>query len=282
MLRFKKTIINERTIIVICFFIAGLLSFSIAAAPEVVSFVDIAVISGLTSKNVYGGLDRKDYIVETTGNGVAVFDADNDGDQDVLLLNGTTLEGPGNGLQRLPELYRNGGAGHLIPSGNASGFLTEGWAQGVCAGDYDNDGKTDILIAYYGHNRLYRNLGDARFADVTAKAGLPVAGIRFGSGCTFLDYDRDGRLDIFVSNYVNLDLAKTPRPGKGEYCVWKEIPVMCGPRGLPLAQNVLYHQESNGTFRDVSLPSGITKPGGRYALQPVSADFDNDATRCNR
>lgn len=274
---FKKTNFNNLAPAGLWFFIAGVLSVSVwAAVSEVVCFVDIAVAAGLTEKNEYGGRDRKDFIVETTGNGVAVFDADQDGDQDVLLLNGTTLEGPSSDSPRLPQLYRNDGAGHLTPSGKESGFVTEGWAQGVCAGDYDNDGGTDLLIAYFGHNRLFRNLGEGRFADVTAKAGLPVTGTRFGSGCTFLDYDRDGRLDIFVSNYVNLDLAKTPRPGKGEFCVWKEIPVMCGPRGLPLAQNVLYHQEADGAFRDVSIPSGIAKPGGRYALQAVSADFDND------
>ena len=277
MATFKEANIKEKPIIAIWFLVGAILPISIAAnPPEVLSFVDIAAKSGLVARNGFGGRERKDFIVETTGNGVAIFDADGDGDQDVLLLNGTTLGGPVAGAARLPELYRNDGAGHLESVGKASGFITEGWAQGVCAGDYDNDGKTDVFISYYGHNRLYQNAGGLRFSEVTAKAGLPVTGTRFGSGCTFLDYDRDGRLDLFVSNYVSLDLAKTPRPGKGEYCVWKEIPVMCGPRGLPLGQNVLYHQEANGTFRDVSLAAGITKPGGRYALQPVSADFDND------
>ena len=258
-------------------FIAAVLSISISAAGgELVWFVDVAASYGVTAKNEYGGRDRKDFIVETTGNGVAIFDADQDGDQDLLLLNGTTLSGPDIAAPRLPHFYRNDGKGHFVLAGKESGFNHEGWAQGVCAGDFDNDGRTDLLITYYGHNRLYRNLGNARFEEVTAKAGLPVTGTRFGSGCTFLDYDRDGRLDLFVSNYINLDLALTPRPGNGEFCVWKEIPVMCGPRGLPLATNVLYHQEPDGTFRDVSISSGIAKVGGRYSLQAVSADFDND------
>jgi hypothetical protein len=253
--------------LVACCFVA------IAAEPEAVRWVDVAVPWGLTAENTYGGRERKDFIVETTGNGGALFDADQDGDDDVLLLNGTTLAGPVPGQPRYPVLYSNNGKGQLT---ELTRLPVEGWAQGVCAGDYDNDGKTDLLISYYGHNRLFRNRGAGKFDDVTGPAGLPASGVRFGSGCTFLDYDRDGRLDLFIANYVNLDLEKTPRPGKGEYCVWKEIPVMCGPRGLPLAMNVLYHQEPNGTFRDVSAPAGILKPGGRYALQAVTADFDND------
>lgn len=248
----------------------------LAAGTEPVKLVDVADMSGLVAESVFGGKERKDFILETTGNGVAILDVDQDGDEDVLLLNGTTLDGGNAKTPRLPTLYINDGKGKFTAKGLESGFTTEGWAQGVCAGDYDNDGRTDLFITYYGHNRLYRNLGAGRFVDVTAKVGLPTSGIRFGSGCTFLDYDRDGRLDLFVANYVNLDLAKTPRPGKGEFCVWKEIPVMCGPRGLPLASNVLYHQEADGTFRDVSAVSGILKPSGRYALQAVSADFDND------
>ena len=274
---YKHSKIKKNMLMAIWFFIAVTLSFSISAqAPNLVSFVDLAVASGLSASNEYGGRDSKDLIVETTGNGVAVFDADQDGHQDLLLLNGTTLAGPVPNAPRLPQLYLNDGTGKFRLVGKESGFNHEGWAQGVCAGDYDNDGRTDLLLTYYGHNRLYRNLGAARFEDVTAKVGLPTTGTRFGSGCTFLDYDRDGRLDLFVSNYINLDLAKTPRPGKGEFCKWKEIPVMCGPRGLPLATNVLYHQEADGAFRDVSLTSGIAKPGGRYALQAVAADFDND------
>ncbi|MDQ2776343.1 MAG: CRTAC1 family protein, partial [Acidobacteriota bacterium] len=97
-----------------------------------------------------------------------------------------------------------------------------------------------------------------------------------GSGCSFFDYYHDGYLDLFVANYVDLDLTKTPHPGQGDFCVWKDIPVMCGPRGLPLGHNVLYHNNRDGTFTDVSYASGISKPGGRYGLGVVTADFDND------
>jgi hypothetical protein len=133
-----------------------------------------------------------------------------------------------------------------------------------------------MLVTYYGHNILYRNRGDGTFEDYTAKAKLPTTGIRYGSGCSFVDYDRDGYLDLVIANYVDLDLDKTPRPGDNDFCEWKSIPVMCGPRGLPKAHPVLYHNNHDGTFTDVSEAAGFFKPGGRYGLGVVAADFDND------
>jgi hypothetical protein len=239
-----------------------------------VFFEDLAKSSGLTVPNTSGGKTRKDYILETTGNGVAVFDYDGDGAEDII-ANGTTLDAP-KASARFPRLYHNDGHARFTEAGKNAGFAMEGWGQGVCAGDYDNDGWPDLLVTYYGTNRLYRNLRNGTFRDVTAEAKLPVEGTRYGSGCSFFDYDRDGYLDLFVANYVDLDLAKTPKPGSGSYCVWKEIPVMCGPRGLPLGQNVLYHNNGDGTFTDVSQKSGILKPGGRYSLGVATADFDND------
>jgi len=240
-----------------------------------VLFDDIAESSGLVVANTSGGKMRKDYIVETTGNGVAIFDYDGDGAEDIFIANGTTL-GAHPGARSLPQLYHNDGHGRFSEVGEKAGFTTEGWGQGVCVGDYDNDGRPDLLVTYYGTNRLYRNLGGGSFQDVTAQAKLPTTGVRFGSGCSFFDYDRDGRLDLFIANYVDFDLANTPKPGQGEFCVWKEIPVMCGPRGLPLAYNVLYHNNGDGTFTDVSGSAGILKPGGRYALGVATADFNND------
>jgi hypothetical protein len=239
-------------------------------------FRDVAGDFGLTGKNVYGGLHNKDYILETTGNGVAIFDYDGDGRNDVLITNGSTLDSDKTGVHPHLQLYHNEGNGHFRDSAVKAGLTTEGWAQGICVGDYDNDGHPDLLVTYYGHNVLYRNRGDGTFADVTERAHLPITGTRYGSGCTFVDYDRDGHLDLFVSNYVNLDLDKTPKPGQGGYCNWKGIAVMCGPRGLPLAANILYHNNGNGTFDDVSEKSGILKPGGRYGLGAVTADFDGD------
>jgi hypothetical protein len=239
------------------------------------SYKDVAQQAGLTGKNVYGGTERKDYILETTGNGVAIFDFDGDGNDDLLLANGTRLK-PRAGESSSLQLYRNDGKGHFTDVSAKAGLRQSGWFQGVCAGDYDNDGHTDFLVTAYGHNILFRNRGDGTFEDATAKAHLPVTGIRYGSGCTFLDYDRDGYLDLFVSNYVDLDLEKTPHPGSGDFCQWKGIPVMCGPRGLPLAHNALYRNNGDGTFKDVSEAAGILKPGGRYGLSAVSADFDDD------
>jgi hypothetical protein len=252
-----------------------LLLAGIAALELPVQFEDVARSSGLTVANTSGGKARKDYILETTGNGVAIFDYDGDGAEDIFVANGTTLDRQ-HGVRHLPQLYHNDGHGHFTDVGETAGFTGEGWGQGVCVGDYDNDGRPDLLVTYYGANRLYRNLGNGTFRDVTAQAKLPVEGVRYGSGCSFFDYDRDGHLDLFIANYVDLDLASTPKPGSGSFCVWKEIPVMCGPRGLPLAHNVLYHNNGDGTFTDVSQKAGILKPGGRYSLGVATADFDND------
>ena len=260
-----------RRIAVFLVFAAALLPFT----PEI-HLVDIAQNAGLTVPNTYGGSARKDYILETTGNGVAIFDYDGDGWNDIFVVNGTTLQRNPGVHPRTPQLYHNDGTGHFTDVSAKAGFTTEGWGQGVCVGDYDNDGHPDLLVTYFGHNVLYRNMGDGTFRDVTAKAHLPVTGTRYGSGCTFTDYDRDGHIDLFVSNYVDLDLAKTPKPGDNANCEWKGIAVMCGPRGLPLAKNVLYHNNGDGTFTDVSESSGILKPGGRYGLSAVAADFDND------
>ena len=238
--------------------------------------VDIAIPAGLTVANTFGGKDSKTYILESTGNGAAIFDYDGDGANDILVVNGTTLEGPAPGEKQTVQLYHNDGHGRFTEVGRQSGFTVEGWGQGVCIGDYDNDGRPDVLITYYGHNRLYKNLGNGQFADVTAEAHLPVSGIRYGAGCSFVDYDRDGWLDLFVANYIDLDLAKTPKPGEDPSCNWKGLTVWCGPHGLPRTTNLLYHNNRDGTFTDVSERAGILKPGGRYNLGVAAADFDND------
>src|SRR5450432_2894949 len=262
--------------------VATLLLFALCAAAVLwgtavpVQLVDIAAASGLTLPNTFGGKEKKTYILESTGNGVAIFDYDGDGANDILIANGTTLEGPGSGAPRTLQLYHNDGHGKFTEVGREAGFTIEGWAQGVCVGDYNNDGKPDLMVTYYGYNRLYKNLGNGKFADATAEAHLPVTGVRYSAGCSFVDYDRDGWLDLFVANYVDLDLAKTPKPGEDPSCEWKGLAVECGPRGLPPAHNVLYHNNGDGTFTDVSASAGILKPGGRYGLGVAAADFDND------
>ncbi|MBI3473716.1 MAG: CRTAC1 family protein [Candidatus Solibacter usitatus] len=237
-----------------------------------IHFADAAAPSGLSLPNTFGGRESKDYLLESTGNGVAIFDFDGDGWNDVFIANGTTLKGTGG--KPTSHLYRNDGRGHFTAVSEEAGFTKEGWAQGVCAGDYNNDGRTDLLVTYYGSNVLYKNLGNGKFADATREAGLPVSGTRWGAGCSFTDYDRDGHLDLFVANYVDLDLAKTPKPGQDPTCNWKGLPVMCGPRGLPMASNALYHNNGDGTFSDVSRAAGIGQPG--YGLGVAAADFDND------
>lgn len=240
-----------------------------------IHFIDAAGPFGITGVNTFGGQTRKDFILETTGNGAAIADFDGDGRNDIFIANGTRFDAKGNG-RSFAQLYHNEAQGRFKEIGAQSGLIREGWGQGVCVGDYDNDGRPDLLETFYGHSVLYRNRGDGTFEDATEKARLPVTGTRYGSGCTFTDYDRDGYLDLFVANYVDLDLAKTPRPGSGEFCEWKNIAVMCGPRGLPLARNVLYKNDGHGHFQDVSAEAGILQPGGRYGLGVTAADFDND------
>jgi enediyne biosynthesis protein E4 len=245
-----------------------------AGDTPTVRFVDIAVESGLTVPNTFGGKEKKDFILESTGNGAAIFDYNGDGANDIFIANGTVLTP--NGPPTHSQLYRNDGKGHFTDVARQAGLTRTGWAQAACVGDFDNDGNPDLFVTYYGPNSLYRNRGDGRFTEVTAAAGLPTEGTRWGSGCAFIDYDNDGYLDIFVANYVELDLANTPKPGSGKQCEWKGMAVACGPRGLPMAHNALYHNNRNGTFTDVSEKAGILAPGGRYGLGVVVADFDND------
>ena len=251
--------------------------------PWGVAFKDVAARAGLRDPVVYGGIDRKRFIIETNGSGVALVDYDNDGWLDALTLSGTRLrEGTREEMAYAPgaeptnRLYRNMRNGTFTDVTDAAGLRRTGWASGVCAGDYDNDGWTDLFLTYFGRNALYRNRGDGRFEDVTARAGLGEAATRWGSGCSFVDYDRDGRADLFVANYLRFDLAGASEPGKGPNCHWKGIPVNCGPKGLPTDTNLLFHNNGDGTFADVSQRSGIAKVTGRYPMTAVATDLDAD------
>ena len=245
-------------------------------SPIAVDFRDIAEVAGLTAVNVSGGTSSKKYILETTGNGVALVDIDNDGLLDVFLPNGTTLDGDGEGAASTNRLYRNLGGMKFQDVTDKSGLRKVGWGQGVCVSDYDNDGWRDLFVTYYGRSVLYRNRANGTFEDATEPAGLRGASTRWDTGCTFLDYDRDGRLDLAVTNYLEFDRATVPEAGSGANCVWKGIPVMCGPRGLPFARNYLFHNEGNGRFADVSMTSGVGKIAGCYGFAIVASDFDND------
>jgi len=244
--------------------------------PRMAWFTDIAEKAGLTMQDVFGGLQTKQYIIETTGTGVAIFDYDNDGWPDIFIVNGTTLAGFPAGKGPTNHLYRNNHDGTFTDVTVQAGLAgAPGWGQGVCVGDYDNDGWEDLYVTYYGKNRLYHN-NHGTFTEVGEKAGVAGTGKAWGSGCAFVDYDRDGKLDLMVANYVDFDLANAPKPGDRPTCLWKGVPVMCGPRGLKAAKNILYHNRGDGTFEDVSAKSHIDQSAGYYSLSVSTLDYDND------
>jgi enediyne biosynthesis protein E4 len=241
-----------------------------------IRFEDIARQAGLNATHVTGGVTDKKYIIEMTGSGVALFDYDRDGWLDIFLVNGTTLEGFPPGQEPTNHLYHNNQNGTFTDVTTQTGLVHSGWGQGACVGDFDNDGFEDLFVTYYGKNVFYRNEGGKKFTDISEKSGLLNKNVRWATGCAFLDYDRDGKLDLFVANYVDFDMSKTPVRGANEFCQWKGVAVMCGPRGLPGESNQLFHNNGDGTFTDVSQPSGISKPNGYYGFTPLVADFDND------
>ena len=240
-----------------------------------VSFVNVARESGLNAKTIFGGEHKNKYLLETTGCGVAFYDYDNDGWLDIFLVNGTRLEGFPAGSEPTSHLFRNNRDGTFTDVTVKAGVAHSGWGQGACVGDYDNDGWDDLFVTYFGKNVLYHNNGDGTFTDVSQKAGVAGNGKRWNTGCAFVDYDRDGRLDLFVANYIEMDLATAPVPESGP-CLYKSVMVACGPPGLQGGKNILYHNNGDGTFSDVSEASGILKANGTYGLGVLTADLDND------
>ena len=237
-------------------------------------FVDVAASAGLTEPTIYGGVESKKYILEATGCGCAFIDYDNDGWMDIFILSGTRLEGAPPGTTN--RLYKNNRDGTFTDVTEKAGLTAVGWASAVCVGDYNNDGFEDLFCTYFGQNRLYRNNGDGTFTDVTKAAGLWTEQTRWGAGCSFLDYNRDGHLDLFVSNYVRFSFEHAPTPGENVNCNWKGIPVECGPRGLPTGRHSLYRNNGDGTFADVSQQAGIAAATESYGMTVVAADFDED------
>ena len=238
-------------------------------------FADVAHAAGLTATMVYGEPDSFTYIFESMASGCAFIDYDNDGWMDIFILCGRRLKDtPPNASNRL---YKNNRDGTFSDVTAIAGLLDTGWAQGVCVGDYNNDGFEDLFLTYYGQNRLYRNNGDGTFTNVTAKAGLLYPATRYSTGCAFVDYNRDGLLDLFVSNYLEIDVATAPKPSLAvPNCNFQGVPTLCGPLGLPKAQNYLYRNNGDGTFADVSRESGVSVFRGSYGLTVFSIDADED------
>lgn len=239
----------------------------------VVRYVDIAAEAGLKDVNISGAEKNKQYIIETTGNGVAIFDYDNDGLPDIFVVNGGRLDdGP------VPPyyLYHNLGGLKFEDVTAGSGLTHTGWGQGVCAGDADNSGNIDLFVTAWGQNAFYHNLGKGKFRDEAKERGLATAQRRWSTGCAFVDFNRDGFLDLVVAHYVEFDPSKTPRPGDKSSCQWKGLSVLCGPRGLPAETVSLYKNDGHGHFKDVSDQMHITTPKNYYGFTPLTGDFDND------
>jgi enediyne biosynthesis protein E4 len=245
----------------------------VAGTPLGVQFVDVAKEAGLNVETIFGGEHHNRYLLETTGCGAAFFDFDQDDWLDIFLVNGWRLEGFPKGHEPVSHLFKNNRDGTFTDVTLKAGLARSGWGQACCVGDYDNDGWNDLFVSYYGQNALFRNNGNGTFTEVTKEAGLLQDRLRWNSGCTFLDYDRDGHLDLFVGNYIDLDLKTAPLPEDAN-CTYKGIQVACGPPGLKGGKNLLYHNNGDGTFTDVSEKSGMGTALGTYALGVVAADFD--------
>ena len=242
--------------------------------PPRIEYRDIARDAGLRGVAVSGSSTAKDYIVESTGTGLAIFDYDSDGLMDILLVGADYFKDESNEPRHF--LYRNLGDLKFSDVTDEAGITHTGWAQGACVGDMDDDGHEDLFIPHWGQNRLFRNQGDGTFQEESKERGLAEETGRWSTGCSFLDFDRDGDLDLFVANYVRFDPSKTPKPGEGAQCRWKGIPVLCGPRGLPGESMSLYENSGDGAFRDVSAAAGIETEKLYYGFTPLTGDYDND------
>ena len=245
-------------------------------------FIDVASKAGVLFRNVNGSAEAKRYIIEATGSGVAILDYDRDGWQDILLVNGTTLDAATSKSKPTSHLFHNNRNGTFTDVTARAQLAFSGWGQGACVGDYDNDGYEDLYITAYGKNHLFHNQRNGTFRDVAEQSGVSGTGKEWGTGCAFVDYDRDGQLDLIVANYVHFDLATIPKPGSGPGCMWKGVAVMCGPRGLPYAPNTLFHNLGSGrtgestSFEEVSKPSGIERTNGHYCFSVTTLDYNED------
>ena len=250
------------------------LASPVSGTPLGVQFVDVAKQAGLNVKTIFGGEHRNKYLLETTGCGAAFFDYDQDDWVDIFLVNGWRLEGFPKGQEPISHLFKNNRDGTFTDVTQKAGLARSGWGQACCVGDYNNDGWNDLFVTYYGQNALFRNNGNGTFTEVTKQAGLSQSKLRWNSGCTFLDYDRDGHLDLFVGNYIDFDVKTAPLPEDAN-CTYKGIQVACGPPGLEGGKNLLYRNNGDGTFTDVTEKAGMNGTLGTYALSAAAADLDN-------
>jgi len=238
-----------------------------------IQFVDVAARAGIVARNICGPVLPKRYIMEVDGAGVAFLDYDNDGDLDILLVQGSTLSNYAGGGDLLCVLYRNDGGGKFTDVTRSSGMTRRGWGFGVCIGDYDNDGWDDVYITCLGPDVLYKNMGNGTFRDVSKAAGIDDN--RFGTGAAFVDYDRDGFLDLYVANYVTLDVNHLPEPASNTFCFYRGlVPSSCGPRAYEGAPHILYHNNRDGTFTDVSARLQVDRKYHGFGV--VCGDYDND------
>ena len=245
-----------------------------SSGAPVADFVDVAERAGLTARTRLSGESGKHHIREMTGGGVALIDYDNDGWLDIFLVNGGESDAQ-NGSLATNHLYRNNRDGTFTDTTEKAGLVKHGWAQGACVGDFNGDGWPDIFVTYYGRNLLYRNNKDGTFSDVTEAAGLSTADNLYSTGSAFVDYDRDGYLDLFVTHYVAYDEATAHDAERGDSCKWRGLAVLCGPRGLKGARDTLYRNRGDGTFEDVSAKAGLISALD-YGFTPLIADFNND------
>ncbi len=217
---------------------------------------------------------EKKYILESMSGGVALFDYDNDGWLDIYLLNSCTVGNAKDPHCARSALYHNNHDGTFTDVTERSGLAYPGFAMGVCTADLDGDGYEDVYVTAFGGNHLYHNNGDGSFTDITKAAGVQGGG--WSTGCAIADYDHDGRLDIFVSRYVNFDSSNLPKFGQGLTCRYHDVPVQCGPRGLPGTPDLLFHNEGQGTFSEVSKKAGVADEQGLFGLGAVWFDYDGD------
>jgi hypothetical protein len=250
----------------------AILARSLAGASAVVRMVDVAAQAGLTLLNVHGDA-TKDYIVDTNGNGAAWFDYNGDGILDALIVNGSTRDQLPRGGTPMVALYRGDGHGRFVDVTASSGMKARGWGMGTCVADVDNDGFEDVYVTAFGPNVLYHNNGNGTFTDVTQRAGVGDA--RWSTGCAFGDYDRDGFVDLYVANYLAFDAHKIPRRGESSGCRYGGFDVFCGPRGLIPEANVLYHNNGDGTFTDVTESAHVKQPGA-FSFGVLFSDLDDD------